>query len=97
MPHCDHKECLREDVELYILHPEDNNIELFHYCPDHAQENGFCWLCGEFWGGVEEFEFDPSGLCPNCAYDARMEKHEDMDEGEFDDCADISGPWEDEF
>ena len=97
MQQCAHEGCSRQDTQPYILHPVDINAELFYYCPEHAQEHGFCWMCGEFWGNVEGVGFDEGGLCPNCAYDARMEKYEDMDQSEFDNCPDISGPWEDEF
>jgi len=37
-----------------------------HYCPEHCQLHGFCYGCGQFWAGCERFDFDPSGLCPNC-------------------------------
>ncbi len=37
-----------------------------YYCSQHATENGYCYGCGEFWAGVETFDFSPSGLCSNC-------------------------------
>jgi hypothetical protein len=40
---------------------------LYHwYCAEHCNINGFCWYCGEFWGGCEAFDFEPTGCCPNC-------------------------------
>lgn len=36
------------------------------YCPEHARKLGYCWGCGQFWAGIEEFDFNPCGLCPNC-------------------------------
>jgi hypothetical protein len=37
-----------------------------YYCADHAQVHGYCFGCGQFWGGCENFDFDPSGLCEHC-------------------------------
>lgn len=50
----------------YPVPPETlNTIE--HFCPEHAYENSYCSLCGEFWGGIESFDFDnPSHLCEHC-------------------------------
>lgn len=44
----------------------DDEVD-YYYCYDHAHENGFCWCCGDFWGGIESFEFvNRAGLCDNC-------------------------------
>lgn len=52
----------------------------YHYCVSHAHENGFCWCCGEFWGGIESFEFmNKLGLCDNCEIEV-----EDYDDYETD-------------
>jgi len=38
-----------------------------HLCQDHAYEAGYCTICGDFWGGIESFDFNnPSKLCENC-------------------------------
>lgn len=50
------------------------------YCPEHAQEHGFCWCCGDFWGGVESFDFG-SGLCEHC----RDEVGDDEEDEDWDD------------
>lgn len=39
-----------------------------HYCSEHAHANGFCHGCGNFWAGVESFDFG-NGYCENCRYD----------------------------
>lgn len=44
-----------------------------YYCGAHAQRNGFCYRCGQFWEGVESFDFGP-GYCDNC------EQYEDHDD-----------------
>lgn len=36
------------------------------FCGEHAHEHGYCRGCGEFWAGVENFDFNRSGLCPHC-------------------------------
>lgn len=49
-------------------------------CPDHAYEAGYCACCGDFWGGIESFDFDnPSMLCENCRDACDLENGE-MDE-----------------
>lgn len=37
-----------------------------YYCTEHAARNGYCKSCGEFWGGIESFEFEHPGWCDNC-------------------------------
>lgn len=34
-------------------------------CPRHAVESGYCYGCGRFFAGIEEFDFG-SGLCSDC-------------------------------
>ncbi len=64
--------------ELYDYDAKKELIDF--YCPSHARENGFCWGCGQFWAGCEEFEFSPiPGCCPNC----RDEFEEPEEEEEF--------------
>lgn len=59
----------------------------FYYCAKHCQVEGFCWACGTFWAGVEDFDFDPRGLCSNCRddpdYNDDLEYDEGMDLGYF--------------
>lgn len=52
------------------------------YCWEHASPNGYCRGCGDFWGGVESFEFLNDGYCDNCKsqMDADMRDEEDDDE-----------------
>lgn len=44
-----------------------------YYCTNHAQQEGFCWGCGQFWGGVESFEFSDTGLCEECEQEQEAE------------------------
>ncbi len=51
-----------------------------YYCYQHASENGYCHICGEFCAGIDSFDFGiPPGLCDNCR-DELMEA--DLDEEE---------------
>jgi hypothetical protein len=49
-------------------------------CGEHASEAGYCRSCGDFWGGIESFEFHHPGLCDHCATDGQ-----DLDFDEEDD------------
>jgi len=37
------------------------------YCWEHMRDQGFCPGCGNFWAGIESFDFSRSGYCENCA------------------------------
>ena len=68
---CEHKGCNSINVVECLLefYNDEKDIQeeyKYYYCPKHCQKNGFCWCCGLFWGGVESFEFEPTGCCPNC-------------------------------
>ncbi len=52
----------------------------YYYCTKHCHTQGFCWGCGTFWGGVNDFDFAPSGLCEHC-----RSEYEDDDYDEEDD------------
>lgn len=55
----------------------------YYYCSRHAHHNGFCWSCGQFWGGVESFDFGAgadSGLCENCYSEYDEDEEDDMDD-----------------
>ena len=43
-----------------------------NFCLDHCQPF-FCWGCGQFWAGIESFDFNPIGLCDNCNFEFRDE------------------------
>jgi hypothetical protein len=64
--------------------PDTGEELIYWYCGDHIHDKGFCWGCGQFWGGVESFEFSPHGLCPNCQDDPDLTgRYEDLDD-EYD-------------
>lgn len=76
---CQEPDCNEPGVACFLpLCDEDETEEPdYYYCSSHAAKNGFCFGCGNFWGGVEAFDFSPiKGLCPNC----RSELEEDDEE-----------------
>jgi len=67
-------------------HPNGEDVFSF-YCIKHAKENGYCYCCGEFWAGLEEFDFAENyghlkGCCPICSDMIKTECGE-FDEEEF--------------
>ena len=35
-------------------------------CPEHAADEGYCAMCGEFSAGQDGFDWHHPGLCDNC-------------------------------
>lgn len=54
----------------------------FYYCAHHAKHAGFCICCGEFWAGIESFDFEHPGYCDNChdQMEADFREWDDLDE-----------------
>lgn len=73
-------ECYLPDYEVDEEGFRTNNEPDYYYCWEHADTHGFCKMCGEFWAGIESFEFIHPGFCDNC--DDEMERDFDRD---FDD------------
>jgi len=78
---CTHEGCWKQGfpcfMEMYTETPDE------YACSDHAQQMGYCVGCGQFWGGVDSFDFG-TGLCPQCRdqieadspdYDAEEEEY----------------------
>lgn len=75
---CGHKGCWRKGDECFLEQHESPDE---YACWDHAHDMGYCFMCGQFWGGVESFDFG-GGLCEHC-------KHEmNADSDESEDCYD---------
>jgi uncharacterized protein (TIGR02996 family) len=91
-PRCQHEGCRAQGRPCVIEdEPAENGTpqyETDYFCEEHAQEHGFCHCCGSFWGGIEAFDFDRAGLCPNC----RDQIDADFDDGSDDEWdGDIDG------
>lgn len=55
-------------------HPDDC------LCDKHIERAGFCRGCGQFWAGVESFEFGRyAGWCDNCQVELRHEEEEERE------------------
>ncbi len=55
-----------------------------YYCPSHCEQNGFCYLCGQFWsGGDEYFDFGGYGVCSNCQHEFVEYDPDDFDDGGY--------------
>ncbi len=70
----------------------DGHIDVLdgYYCAEHAQQEGFCWACGNFVAGSSErFDFRVGGqwLCDNC-----WSNFQEPEGGEEDW---YPGPWDD--
>lgn len=66
----------------YYEDEEDDVIEWV--CYEHMHSAGFCRGCRQFWGGCEDFDFDPQGLCSNCRHDPDYTDDFDDDYGDED-------------
>lgn len=55
--------------------------DIEYVCGEHSHALGFCRSCGQFWGGVESFDFRRSGLCDNCEAEWRADAGDDLDDG----------------
>lgn len=82
--------CTIRGIACYL--PDDNSIPDkpdCWYCPEHAHKNGFCWGCGNFWAGVESFDFNLWGneLCDNCKDEPDLTGEYDYDDDHSEDWA----------
>jgi hypothetical protein len=73
---CEHDGCDREGNPCFLLDDPPDKPS-YHFCGDHAHEEGFCRGCGGFFGGIESFEFG-YGLCDYCEVECEDEI-EDLD------------------
>ncbi len=84
-PGCEHPGCRVDEPDCIMectlpAIREGEKDEHHYFCLEHCFVNGFYYGCGEFYGGVEAFECEPSGLCGDCLWEARQNEKE----GSFD-------------
>lgn len=54
-------------------------------CAEHCHDAGYCRCCGNFWAGVDSFDFSRNGLCENCNAMLGDDSVEfDIEDGDFD-------------
>lgn len=76
---CSHDGCWRRGTECFL--PDNENGKPDDYaCVDHAHIMGYCRMCGQFWGGIESFDFRPSGLCDHCHDQMRSDSDEYLED-----------------
>lgn len=88
-PQCNEEGCTREgDCPCWSPHTDRNAEPDYEYCWEHARNAGFCPSCGNFWAGVESFDFHLNGtdVCENC-----------YDEYDYDDAYDDDDNYGDEY
>lgn len=79
-------QCARETCEAEAMvctlppYGVDDEPEYQYFCPEHAPQMGFCRMCGEFWGGINSFEFLHPGLCDNCYDETQNDREEEREE-----------------
>jgi hypothetical protein len=82
---CEEEGC--DQIGMPCFLPGEDEPEEF-FCPEHTHKHGYCWGCGNFWSGVESFDFNLWGneLCDNCKDnpDLTGDWHEDEDEEDYD-------------
>jgi len=83
---CQHDGCWKRDAVPCFLpdydEPEgDDGKPSYYYCFKHAPQEGFCYICRQFWAGIESFDFIHPGLCDNC----NEQIEHDFDDGDDDD------------
>lgn len=90
MTKCNEPGCQADGIECRFYDYDEQQEIIEHYCGEHCRKNGYCWYCGQFWAGVESFDFDPAGLCSNCRPCAEA----DLGEHDVDPYDYCPGPWE---
>lgn len=79
--YCQTEGCKEPAIPCYLSGsgPPDEPDDLL--CAEHCTDEGYCWGCGNFWAGIETFDFSPDGLCENCGPEIR--ESEDYDEADY--------------
>ncbi len=68
---CQCEGCSSTDTVACTLDDETGDPDYF--CIEHAPFMGHCYICGQFWGGIESFDFGP-GYCEHCRGDIRSDE-----------------------
>ena len=75
---CEHAGCADDAMPCYLSEDllQDPPVVTEWFCPIHAFEAGYCMGCGQFWSGIESFDFG-NGFCEHCA--SAMDDEDDDD------------------
>ena len=66
METCQHDGCTSGAISCYLMDTDRDGLPDELLCSAHAAEAGYCMVCGDFWGGIESFDFLHPGVCDNC-------------------------------
>lgn len=69
---CQHESCANPGLPCFDPNENLDGWEVepsSFYCHEHSHIHGYCDFCGRFWGGIESFDMNPSGLCDYCQDD----------------------------
>lgn len=84
---CQHENCTEEGTPCFF---PDNETETpdEYFCTEHAFDQGYCYLCGQFFSGIERFDFPETyggirGLCESCDDEIKTELEEYDEEEEY--------------
>lgn len=77
---CMHDGCEEQGQFVHLWDHDEDRYIYEYYCAEHAQEHGYCYMCGNFWSGCEDFDFAPSGMCSNCRGEYLEGGHDVVDE-----------------
>lgn len=78
---CKEPGCTSFDAFACTHEPDEKNPPF--YCPAHAFQHGYCSICGQFWAGIESFDFGP-GYCEHCKSEVESDCYDPEDEGDED-------------
>jgi len=73
--YCQQEGCKEPAIPCYLPDNEPPGEPDDLLCCEHAPKHGYCGWCGAFWGGIESFEMNPSGVCDECRDDLVREQN----------------------
>lgn len=85
-------------VTTACFYPDNETEEPDHYyCYDHAFDQGFCYGCGRFYAGIEQFDFpefwgNVRGYCEDCSDEIKTSCGEYDEDKDGYNCVDFSLP-----
>ncbi len=53
-------------------------------CLDCAPRQGYCYSCGDFWAGINSFDFIHPGICDHCHDAARQDFDDGCEDEDWD-------------
>jgi hypothetical protein len=76
---CSYPGCWKRGSECYLPDNYDWDRPSEYMCDDH-KGLFYCLSCGQFWAGIESFDFIHPGYCDNCWDEIRYDYDDDYDD-----------------